>query len=138
MIRTREISSKHLPTPKLERQQYVDSGMVLILISLILYLYLRNETIVRLTIILVILNMTVPAVFKPFAKIWFGLSARLGAISSVIILTILYYGIIAPVGIARRYRGKDPLQLRRWKTGVDSVFTKRDHTITKENLEKPY
>ena len=82
--------------------------------------------------------MTAPALYRPFAKLWFGLSHWLGTIVSKILLTLLFYGLVLPVGLVRRLMGKDAMQLRRWKQDQASVLHTRDHLFQPEDLDHPY
>jgi len=82
--------------------------------------------------------MTVPSVFKPFAKLWFGLSHFIGTFLSKIILSIVFYTIITPMGLLRQMMGKDSLMLKKFKRGSNSVFVERNHTYKSEDILKPY
>ena len=76
--------------------------------------------------------------FQPFARVWFALSIFLGTIVSKVILAILFYTMVLPVGLVRRAMGKDSMQLKAWKQGEDSVFRVREHVFQKGDLEHPY
>jgi hypothetical protein len=82
--------------------------------------------------------MIVPKLFTPFAILWFGISKILGNITSKIILTIIFYVIVFPIGMLRKTMGKDSLQLKKFKKSDGSVFKERAYTYKAEDLEKPY
>ena len=118
--------------------QCKDAGLALVLMSLILALAFSPRYFLPLGIGVLVVTMTAPGLFKPFAKIWFGLSHGMGTIVSRIILTVLFFVLVTPVGYVRRWLGKDPMQLKSWKKGQASVFHNRDHLFKRQDLEHPY
>jgi len=130
--------SAHADAPASSRQKAVDTGMALTLICLIIGL-LRAKTgwFAAATVILVV-NMTAPKVFGPASKIWFGLSGLLGAVMSKVILTLVYFLVLTPMGLARRALGKDTLKLAAFKKGAASVFHTRTGPFTPADLKAPF
>jgi polyferredoxin len=90
------------------------------------------------SIILVLSNMIWPKIFLPFARIWFGVSNVLGIVMSKVILGVVFFLLVTPMGVVRKLLGKDSMQLKQWKKGTPSVFKMRDHTFTPGEIEKPY
>lgn len=115
-----------------------DSGLALVLISLILALTVSPHGFLVAGIVLLVVAMTAPVVFRPFAKIWFGFSHALGTVVSRILLTVLFYAMVTPVGLVRRVLGKDAMQLKLWKKDRSSVFSNRDHLFKRQDLNHPY
>lgn len=137
------IESTHRYAPKeaeskIDGQRAKDAGMALTLIVLLVAYFWNDQRFLGLGIVLMIVNMSFPIVFKPFAWIWFGLSHVLGAVMSRLILSLIFFLMVMPVGLIRRLMGKDSLNLKNWKTGDESVFVVRDITFSKDNIEKPY
>lgn len=89
-------------------------------------------------IVALVVDMVWPAAFTPFAVVWFGLSEVLGAVVSRILLTVLFFGVVTPIGLVRRALGGDPMRLRQWRRGRESVFTVRDHHYTPADIDRPY
>ncbi len=50
---------------------------------------------------------TVRSILKPFQKVWMSLSILLGWCMTRVILVILFYGILTPIGLIARLCGKD-------------------------------
>lgn len=119
-------------------EQYKDSGLALVLICLICFLLWERSILLLLAISFLLVAMTYPPIFKPFARFWFAFSAVLGTVVSKAILTVLFYGLVLPVGLVRRALGKDAMQIISWKKGKGSVFRVRDHRFTAGDLEHPY
>lgn len=120
------------------RQRAVDTGMALTLICLILGLaYGRTGWFAAATALLV-LNMTAPKIFGPASKVWFGLSGLLGGVMSRVILTLVYFLVLTPMGLLRRALGKDTLRLTEFKKGQGSVFHTRTGPLTPADLKTPF
>lgn len=123
---------------KVSDEQCKDSGLALVLIALILSMVFSPHYLLPIGIGLLVVTMTVPTLFRPFARIWFGFSHALGTLVSRMLLTLLFYGLVTPVGCIRRLLGKDSMQLKKWKRGEVSVFHDRDHLFTRQDLDNPY
>jgi len=115
-----------------------DSGLALVLICLLCYLAGKELFFLWAALVFLLAAMTCPRVFQPFAIIWFALSAGVGGIVSKIILTALFFGVILPISLLRRFLGKDSMQLRCWKDGNGSVFRQRNQKLAPKDLEQPY
>jgi polyferredoxin len=127
-----------LITTKVSDEQCKDSGLALVLIALIISMIFSADYLLPIGTGLLIVTMSVPTLFRPFARIWFGFSHALGTLVSRILLTLLFYGLVTPVGFIRRVLGKDSMQLKKWKRGKGSVFNDRDHLFTRQDLDHPY
>ena len=115
-----------------------DSGLALVLICLICYQVWSSPILMLLAIVFLVAAMTYPLIFQPFARFWFALSTLLGTVVSKILLSILFFGLVLPVGLIRRGLGKDTLRLKSWKKGSASVFRIRDHAFEAKDLDHPY
>lgn len=52
-------------------------------------------------------------VLRPFNRLWQRLGLLLSKIVSPIVLSLLFFSVVTPVGLLMRAFGKDPLRLRR-------------------------
>ena len=118
--------------------QAKDTGLAVVLILLIIEYIKRPNWLIISAMAVLVLVMTWPKVFTPLAKIWFGFSHFLGLIVSKIILSIVFFLIVTPVGLVRRALGADSMKSRAWKKGELSVLIERNHRYIKEDIEKPY
>jgi len=119
-------------------KQASDTGMAAVLILLLIGLFTHNNLYYKTAIPVLVITMTFPMFYYPFAIIWLGFSTLLGTIVSKIILTIIYFMMVVPVGVFRRLLGKDALQLSKFKKGTKSVMQTRDYIFLSEDIEKPY
>jgi hypothetical protein len=123
---------------KITKDQSRDTGMAMVLLFLILFATRKRETYLISAIVLHVLNMIVPQIYRPVAVVWLGFSDLLGAVGSKVMLSIVFFGIVTPIGVFRRLAGKDSLKLRAFKASKDSVMLERNHTFVGQDLEKPY
>jgi hypothetical protein len=123
---------------KITKDQSRDTGMAMVLLLLIVFVTRKREGYLFGAIALHVVNMTVPQIYRPIAVLWLGLSDLLGAVVSKILLSIVFFVIVTPIGILRRLAGKDSLKLRAFKASKDSVMLGRNHTFIGRDLEKPY
>ena len=118
--------------------QAKDTGLAVVLVLLIIEYINRSNWIIIAAIAVLVLVMTSPKIFSPLAKIWFGFSHFLGLIVSKLILSIVFFFIVTPVGLVRKALGADSMKGKIWKKGEVSVLIKRNHRYVKEDIEKPY
>jgi len=123
---------------KLSYEKCKDSGLALVLICLICFQVWKLPILIPAAILVLLIAMTCPLIFQPFAVLWFALSTGLGAIASKIILTMIFFVLVLPVGLLRKIFGKDSMRMKCWKKGNDSVFRLRNHRFVPKDLEHPY
>jgi hypothetical protein len=120
------------------RDQARDTGMAMVLLMLLGQVTLARGGFLIAAILLHLVNMIAPQVFRPVAIVWLGLSHLIGLVMSRILLSLVYALVVMPVGLLRRVAGKDSMQLRAFKTSADSVMVARNHRFVAGDLEKPY
>ncbi|MCE5335979.1 MAG: SxtJ family membrane protein [Desulfobacteraceae bacterium] len=120
------------------REQTKDFGQVLCLAFLLGAYFTGRRWVLQAAILLLLINLVCPAVYRIFARVWFGLSILLGLVMSRVILTLVFVFLVTPVGIVRRLAGFDSLSLKKWKNGSSSVFKVRDHAFGPEDLNRPF
>lgn len=127
-----------LSMKKITKDQSRDTGMAVVLLFLLIFASKKKEGYLLAAIILQVVNMAAPQVFKPVALVWLGFSELLGAVMSRILLSIVFFAVVTPIAVFRRLVGKDSLKLRAFKAGKDSVMVERNHTFVGRDLERPY
>jgi len=123
---------------KMNKEQSKDTGMAMALLLLIVFLKTRRNGWLYAAIVVQIVDMVVPQIFAPVAVIWFGFSHVLGTVMSRILLSILFFGLVTPVGVLRRLFGKDSLRLRAFKASEESAMVVRNHLFVAKDIERPY
>ncbi len=77
----------------------------------------------------------IPAVGNRLVWLWFKLAEWLGWFNSHVLLSLIYYVLVTPIGFLFRLTGNDPLFLKDKK---GSMYTFREHTFVKEDMENPW
>ncbi len=120
------------------KDQAKDTGLAMILICLLFVWIGHKYTLLPLAVLILLVTMVWPALLKPVAKLWFGFSHILGTVMSKVILSLVFFLVLTPMGVLRRIVGKDAMQVKTWKKGNDSVFRVRDHTFDASDIEQPF
>ncbi len=123
---------------KITKDQSRDTGMAMVLLLLLINIKMKREGLLFAAIALHVVNMMAPRIYKPIAFFWFGLSDLLGDVVSKLLLSVLFFGVVTPIGILRRLFGKDSLKLRAFKASEESSMTVRNHVFVGQDIEKPY
>ena len=131
--RIRKISNKEYTL-----EQIKDTGVSLAIILLITSLIYNKIILVKIAIALLILNITIPKIYKPVAVILFSISHLLGIIISKIILTAVFFAVVTPMGVIRKMCKIDSLKLNQFKKDKKSVMVTRNWKFTKKDIENPY
>lgn len=66
-----------------------------------------------IALVLAVLAMVLPHCLAPLNRAWFQLGVLMGRVVSPVVLGILFFGLITPVGCIGRWVGRDELRLRR-------------------------
>ena len=94
-----------------------------------LYLILKFQQVIYwpfgISLIFLLTGIYFPRALKPLNKIWFRLGLLLGNIVAPLVMAILFFLIITPIGLIMRVVGKDLLKLKANKS-INSYWIKRD------------
>jgi hypothetical protein len=74
--------------------------------------------------VVLVLALAAPKVLAPFNLVWAKFGLLLHSIVSPIMLGVIFYLCIVPIGFLMRLSGKDPLRLR-YEPEADSYWLKR-------------
>ncbi len=131
-------NSSSLFKVEINHEKAKDTGLAIVLILLLLELFLGSDIYFKIAIVVLVIDMTVPQLFIPFAYIWFGFAQILGTFVSKILLFVVFFVMVLPIALLRRMLGKDSLRLKNWNTNDNTVFNTRDHLFSASDIEKPY
>jgi len=76
---------------------------------------------------LTVLAVTMPQALLPLNKAWFRLGLVLGSLVNPIVLGVIFFVVITPLGVSMRIFGRDELQLR--VADRDTHWNARDETL---------
>ena len=83
----------------------------------------------------ILLGLIIPIILKPIYIVWMTFATILGWIMTRVILAILFYLIVTPIGLIARIFGVKFLDLS-WNDNVKSYWNKRDKTVS--DIEKQF
>ena len=83
----------------------------------------------------ILLGFIIPKILKPIYIIWMTFATILGWIMTRVILTVLFYLIVTPIGLIARIFGVKFLDLS-WNKNVNSYWNKREKTVS--DIEKQF
>jgi len=69
-------------------------------------------------------TLIAPQALAPVNRLWFRFGLLLHRITSPLLMGVIFYGVVTPVGLISRMAGKDPLRLRR-DSSSDSYWIPR-------------
>ena len=112
-------------------------GGVLIAISIFMLWKTFNQyqLVFIIGIMFILLGFFIPWILKPIYIIWMTFATILGWIMTRVILTILFYLIVTPIGLIARIFGVKFLDLS-WNKNVKSYWNKRGESVS--DIEKQF
>lgn len=119
---------------EITKKHCVEFGQVSTLVSIICILYLKNNNYAIAAFVLMLITIVAPIILYPFAFLWFALSKLLSTVSPAIILGVLFFLIVVPVGLLRKLFGKDGMRLKQFKKDKNSLLIVRDHWYRDSDL----
>ena len=115
-------------------------GIILVMIAGFLFWKEKEsfQIFLAIGIILFLTAITMPVILKPVYWIWMIFATILGWIMTRIILSILFYVILTPIGLIPRLFGKQFLELK-WNRTNRTYWNYRSvGVIEKEKYEKQF
>ena len=132
---------KNIKSGKSDLRKFgITFGIILLIVSGFLFWKEKEQFQIFLTIgiTLFLIAIVIPSVLKPVYWIWMVFAIILGWIMTRLILSLLFYIIIAPIGLALRFFGKQFLELR-WDKSKDSYWNfKTNEHLQNDNYEKQF
>jgi hypothetical protein len=85
---------------------------------------------------LILSALVAPPVLKPCHRVWNLLGWALGWVNSRIVMTLVFYVVIVPMGLIMRALGRDPMA-RGFDPKVAS-YRVASRAISKQSMDKPF
>jgi len=89
-------------------------------------------------IFLMTVGLVFPPALKPIQKIWMAFAVIMGWVSSRVVLTLLFYAVVTPVGVVARGFGKTFLDLEIDKTRKSYWNLRENKVPDKMQYEKQF
>ena len=138
IIKMLKEDSYNLIPRSISDKEAADTGMALTLILMLAGYFTGNIIYFLLAIPVQVLNMLWPSAYRPLGYVWLGLTNIIGTVMSKIILSIIFFVVVLPMGLIRRATGKDSLQLKKFKKDTSSVMVERNHSFDSNDLVNPF
>lgn len=90
-----------------------------------------------IALLFLFLGFLIPQLLKPIHLLWMGLALVLGFFMSRLLLTILFFLILTPIGFIMRLFGKDLLD-EKLQRDKNSYWIKREQDQNPQRYEKLY
>ena len=133
---------KKIKSGKKELREFgITIGIVLILITLIALFFFKKPLNIKLLVIAGFFagfGVFFPIVLKPLQKIWMGFSIIIGFFMSRVILSMLFFLVLTPIGLIMRLFGKDILDQKLDKNADTYWHDIKDGIRPSESYEKQY
>jgi hypothetical protein len=85
-----------------------------------------------------LLGLVVPVVLKPIHKVWMTLAMLLGLLMTRVVLSLLFYLVVTPIGLLARLFGKDFLNLNFNKNADSFWISKGAVKFKRDSCEKQF
>ncbi|MFH1503853.1 MAG: SxtJ family membrane protein [Candidatus Omnitrophota bacterium] len=97
------------------------------------YLYFLS-----ISVFLILSGLIKPMLLKPIQKVWMGFAVVMGWFMSRVILVVLFFLVVAPIGIVFKLLRKDLLGVKIDKE-VESYWVEKEDTVQdKSNYERQF
>jgi len=127
----------HHPLTILKKQS-VDTGILLALLSTLAGLYTDRSLFFIIAAVLLFLLLLYPAIFMLPAVLWFGFARLLSRFMSSVLLTLIFYIMVLPVGLLRKAAGHDRLKLKNFNRTNSSTWENRNHLFKPDDLTRMF
>ena len=131
---------KNIKSAKSDLKKFgITIGIILMIIAGFLFWKEKESYQIFLTvgIILFVLGILVPAILKPIYWIRMIFATILGWIMTRLILSLLFYVIITPIGLISRFFGKQFLELK-WDKSRETYCNYLHDNTERFNCEKQF
>jgi len=115
-------------------------GFILLIIAGILFYKEREFYLLIITfgIAFIGLGLGMPIIVKPFYLVWMNFAVLLGWFMTRLILGLLFYIIVSPIGLFARLFGKEFLELKTSSINNSYWNYKNNQRINHQSLEKQF
>ena len=118
----------------------ITMGIILTIIGLFL-LWKRNNNydyILYIAAAFCITGLILPTILKPIYKIWMTLSVVMGFIMTKVIMLIIFYLIVTPIGLVASLTGKKFLDMKIDKSAKSYWIAKEKTVKIKSDYERQF
>ena len=115
-------------------------SVIFFIISLYLYVFINSFYFLFfliISLIIFLISTFMPKILRPFNTMWYKFSVLLSKIVNPIVLGVIFFIIITPIGIMAKLFGRDILKLK--KRNVKSYWIDKEKlNYDKDSFKKQY
>jgi hypothetical protein len=94
------------------------------------------QVLVALGAVLILAGALIPNLLPPVHRVWMAGALALSKITTPILMGVVYFGVITPIGLIRRAFGHNLMRMRR--TGSGTWITRDSRAATAEEMERQF
>ncbi len=132
---------KNIKSEKSDLRKFgITIGLILMIVSGFLFWKEKESFQILLTAgaILLILGLTIPVILKPIYWVWMIFATIIGWFMTKLILSLLFYVILTPIGLIPRLIGKQFIGLK-WNKKYSTYWNYRSGVVfEQERCEKQF
>ncbi|WP_318311786.1 hypothetical protein [Flagellimonas crocea] len=117
------------------REKGLETILVLVLVSLILFLKFDTKWLLYLSMVLLVVSVISTKATIFVGKIWFSFSHYLGMVMNALIMFLIFYIILTPLSFFQKLARKNKILQ---KPDGETYFHQRNHIYTTKDIEKPW
>ncbi|MDR1408020.1 MAG: hypothetical protein LBJ23_08255 [Tannerella sp.] len=119
------------------KEQNTGFGAVAALVLLVAGRWSGNDLDVPIIAVL-LASLLCPRVWTPLSFVWYTTGRWIERLFSSVVLFLVYFLVVTPVGLLRRLFAKDTLSVRRFGKSRESVFSVKEKKYRADDLKYPY
>lgn len=120
----------------LNREKQLETMLTIALGLFVVYWTTKNKHFFQAALLVGIIGLFFKSATQHISAAWMKLGEAMGAVSSRIILSIIYFLFLFPIAVVYRLSRKDELQLR--KTSGSTYFISHQMRYTAKDLKNPW
>lgn len=121
--------------PPINDQRPKDTGLAILLIMLLVELWAGLDLLPYLIGVLLV-TMIWPKAFYPASIVWFKFSDLLGRVVSNLLLSSIYFALITPIGLLRRF--SDPMRRKSFGGKETSALRQTERSYRPKDFNTPF
>ena len=132
---------KNINSEKSDLRKFgITIGVILLIVAGFLYWKEKEsfQILITLGVVLCVFGIAKPVVLKPIYWIWMIVATILGWIMTNLILSLLFYIVITPIGLILQFFGKKFLELRMNKSKESYWNYRKIKQLNMEDYEKQF
>jgi len=122
----------------MSHRRRLEGLLSLVLVLLVLSLVLDVPGLAAAAAVVAFIALASTAGSTLLSAAWWGLTGLVGRLVSGLILALIFFLVVTPVGLLRRLLGKGPAALRPLPAGREPALEKREHVYGPQDFEHPW